>query len=199
MNCRQLKQEKKRCMEELQCNIVVMKRSRAKILRLNLDCSNCPAINEIPSCSDEELPEDRIKHSTPISSPEIDRKAIYSRLLKNTASTLGGLYLNESPSYALEWGGQTYLNKLGRSFSQEVDHFEDAGTGFSSDDENMSPAPSHPLFDTRSIRRGTTNSFLTCVKQSNNKALLLNMISFLCNSTIGILIIGRYHGINNQF
>lgn len=33
---RQLKHEEKRCMEELQCNIVVMKRSQPKVLRLNL-------------------------------------------------------------------------------------------------------------------------------------------------------------------
>lgn len=160
-----------------------MKRSRAKILRLNLDCSNDPAVNEIPSSSDEEPPEDRIKHSTPISSPEMDRRAIYSRLSKNTASMVGGLCLNESPFCALEQN-QTYLNKLGRSFSQEVDHFEDAGTGFSSDDEKMSPTPSHPLLDNRTIRRGTTNSFLTCIKQSNNEAVLLIMICFLCYSRI---------------
>jgi len=33
---RELKQEEKRCVEELQCNIVVMKRSQPKVLRLNL-------------------------------------------------------------------------------------------------------------------------------------------------------------------
>ncbi|XP_039143316.1 inactive protein kinase SELMODRAFT_444075-like [Dioscorea cayenensis subsp. rotundata] len=33
---KQLKHEEKRCMDELQCNIVVMKRSQAKVLRLNL-------------------------------------------------------------------------------------------------------------------------------------------------------------------
>ncbi|XP_043704377.1 inactive protein kinase SELMODRAFT_444075 [Telopea speciosissima] len=33
---KQLKHEEKRCMEELQCNIVVMKRSQPKVLRLNL-------------------------------------------------------------------------------------------------------------------------------------------------------------------
>ncbi|XP_051147597.1 inactive protein kinase SELMODRAFT_444075-like [Andrographis paniculata] len=33
---KQLKQEEKRCMEELQCNIVVMKRAQPKVLRLNL-------------------------------------------------------------------------------------------------------------------------------------------------------------------
>lgn len=33
---KQLKQEEKRCMEELQCNIVVMKHSQPKVLRLNL-------------------------------------------------------------------------------------------------------------------------------------------------------------------
>ncbi|XP_062008610.1 inactive protein kinase SELMODRAFT_444075 isoform X2 [Rosa rugosa] len=34
-----LKHEEKRCMEELQCNIVVMKRSQPKVLRLNLNSS----------------------------------------------------------------------------------------------------------------------------------------------------------------
>ncbi|XP_022715123.1 inactive protein kinase SELMODRAFT_444075-like [Durio zibethinus] len=33
---KQLKHEEKRCMEELQCNMVVIKRSQAKVLRLNL-------------------------------------------------------------------------------------------------------------------------------------------------------------------
>ncbi|CAA6671650.1 unnamed protein product [Spirodela intermedia] len=33
---KQLKHEEKRCMEELQCNIVIMKRSQPKVLRLNL-------------------------------------------------------------------------------------------------------------------------------------------------------------------
>ncbi|XP_039004678.1 inactive protein kinase SELMODRAFT_444075-like, partial [Hibiscus syriacus] len=33
---KQLKHEEKRCMEELQCNIVIMKRSQSKVLRLNL-------------------------------------------------------------------------------------------------------------------------------------------------------------------
>ncbi|KAL8466129.1 hypothetical protein ACS0TY_035298 [Phlomoides rotata] len=37
---KQLKHEEKRCMEELQCNIVVMKRSQPKVLRLNLVGSN---------------------------------------------------------------------------------------------------------------------------------------------------------------
>ncbi|KAJ7963160.1 Kinase family protein [Quillaja saponaria] len=36
---KQLKNEEKRCMEELQCNIVVMKRSQPKVLRLNLNGS----------------------------------------------------------------------------------------------------------------------------------------------------------------
>lgn len=42
-----LKQEEKRCMEELQCNIVVMKRSQPKVLRLNLNGS--PKKNELES------------------------------------------------------------------------------------------------------------------------------------------------------
>ena len=33
--CRHLKHEEKQCMEELQCNIVIIKWSQAKLLRLN--------------------------------------------------------------------------------------------------------------------------------------------------------------------
>ncbi|MQL84493.1 hypothetical protein Taro_017008 [Colocasia esculenta] len=54
---KQLKHEEKRCMEELQCNIVVMKRSQPKILRLNLvgsprtepqaDCSSPSGLDDV--------------------------------------------------------------------------------------------------------------------------------------------------------
>ncbi|KAL4305276.1 hypothetical protein AHAS_Ahas16G0062100 [Arachis hypogaea] len=43
---KQLKQEEKQCMEELHCNIVVMKQSQAKVLRLNLNGSQKKDLEE---------------------------------------------------------------------------------------------------------------------------------------------------------
>ncbi|EOY27085.1 hypothetical protein SCA6_019647 [Theobroma cacao] len=82
---KQLKNEEKRCMEELQCNIVVMKRSQAKVLRLNLVGS--PKKEADASCQlNSEMDERSEKHPkskngssgsirgpavTPTSSPEL--------------------------------------------------------------------------------------------------------------------------------
>ncbi|KAJ1253994.1 hypothetical protein BS78_K137000 [Paspalum vaginatum] len=50
---KELKHEEKRCMEELQCNIVVMKRSQPKILRLNLVGSPDKESNSTPPAPPE--------------------------------------------------------------------------------------------------------------------------------------------------
>lgn len=62
-------------MEELHCNIVVMKGSQPKVLRLNLGCSNevqTPFFSAAssPDKENQKLQDYRIKHSTPVSSPE---------------------------------------------------------------------------------------------------------------------------------
>ncbi|XP_021283750.1 inactive protein kinase SELMODRAFT_444075-like isoform X2 [Herrania umbratica] len=72
---KKLKQELKHCLDELHCNIVVMKGSQAKVLRLNLQC-----INELqtpyysaaasPVVDGGEFLGHRMKHSTPVGSPE---------------------------------------------------------------------------------------------------------------------------------
>ncbi|CAK9174504.1 unnamed protein product [Ilex paraguariensis] len=81
---KQLKQEEKCCMEELQCNIVVMKRSQAKVLRLNLIGSSekepeaaCPLPSELDQssknqqkCKSDSLNSIRGPVVTPTSSPE---------------------------------------------------------------------------------------------------------------------------------
>ncbi|GAY38582.1 hypothetical protein CUMW_037760 [Citrus unshiu] len=82
---KQLKHEEKCCMEELQCNIVVMKRSQAKVLRLNLVGASkkeagvaCPLPSD-PDESFEKDPKNKDSSSgsirgpvvTPISSPEL--------------------------------------------------------------------------------------------------------------------------------
>ncbi|XWS18873.1 hypothetical protein CRYUN_Cryun32bG0082300 [Craigia yunnanensis] len=82
---KQLKQEEKCCMEELQCNIVIIKRSQAKVLRLNLVGSpekeaeaSCQLNSEIDETS-EKHPKNKNGSSdsirgpvvTPTSSPEL--------------------------------------------------------------------------------------------------------------------------------
>ncbi|KAK3220176.1 hypothetical protein Dsin_014146 [Dipteronia sinensis] len=82
---KQLKHEEKRCMEELQCNIVAMKRSQPKVLRLNLVGSpkketevTCSSTSD-PHESSEKHPKNKKNSSdsirgpvvTPTSSPEL--------------------------------------------------------------------------------------------------------------------------------
>ncbi|KAG1367850.1 inactive protein kinase [Cocos nucifera] len=83
---KQLKHEEKRCMEELQCNIVVMKRTQPKVLRLNLTGSSeaepqvsCPLPSELDKSSRETTkdttdPRNSIRGPTvtPTSSPEVE-------------------------------------------------------------------------------------------------------------------------------
>ncbi|XP_044478791.1 inactive protein kinase SELMODRAFT_444075-like [Mangifera indica] len=80
---KQLKNEEKRCMEELQCNIVVMKRSQPKVLRLNLVGSSRRETEvACPSSDPDESSEKHKKNKngsdsirgpvvTPTSSPEL--------------------------------------------------------------------------------------------------------------------------------
>ncbi|KAG8067427.1 hypothetical protein GUJ93_ZPchr0005g15156 [Zizania palustris] len=80
-----LKHEEKRCMQELQCNIVAMKRSRPKVLRLNLvrspekesttplpppPESMSPSVSTTESCVKEEQSSIQGPAVTPNSSPE---------------------------------------------------------------------------------------------------------------------------------
>ncbi|KAF7141543.1 hypothetical protein RHSIM_Rhsim06G0040000 [Rhododendron simsii] len=72
---RNLKQEQKHCLEELHCSIVVMKRSQPKILRLNLGPSDelqTPFFSAASSPGSDcgEIHRHKMRHSTPVSSPE---------------------------------------------------------------------------------------------------------------------------------
>ncbi|KAA3476416.1 inactive protein kinase [Gossypium australe] len=80
---KKLKQELKHCMDELHCNIVVMKGSQAKVLRLNLQCANEPRTPYYSAASSPVMDVGdhlghRMKHSTPVSSPE-EPSTLYSR------------------------------------------------------------------------------------------------------------------------
>ncbi|OMO87660.1 hypothetical protein CCACVL1_08839 [Corchorus capsularis] len=82
---KKLKQELKHCMDELNCNIVLMKGSQAKVLRLNLQCLNelqtpyySAAASPVRDAGD--FLGLRMKHSTPVSSPEEEPGTSYSRI-----------------------------------------------------------------------------------------------------------------------
>ncbi|KAG8632547.1 inactive protein kinase SELMODRAFT_444075 isoform X2 [Manihot esculenta] len=85
---KKLKQELRHCIEELRCNIVVMKGSQAKVLRLNLGSSDEV---QTPYYSAASSPErdfggHRMKHSTPVSSPE-ESSTSYSRTRDDSLSS----------------------------------------------------------------------------------------------------------------
>ncbi|KAF6166526.1 hypothetical protein GIB67_005388 [Kingdonia uniflora] len=86
---KQLKNEEKHCLEELHCNIVVMKRSQPKVLRLNLekyDEVQYPfSSSEVPEVDIEVSKNSKIKYSTPVSSPE-DLKTSFTRTTTEEAS-----------------------------------------------------------------------------------------------------------------
>ncbi|XP_028082719.1 inactive protein kinase SELMODRAFT_444075-like isoform X1 [Camellia sinensis] len=72
---KKMKQEQKHCLEELHCNIVVMKGSQPKVLRLNLGSSDelqTPFYSAAssPDLDVGKLQRHNMKHSTPVSSPE---------------------------------------------------------------------------------------------------------------------------------
>ncbi|KAK8708030.1 hypothetical protein V6N13_059077 [Hibiscus sabdariffa] len=106
---KKLKQELKHCMDELHCNIVVMKGSQAKVLKLNLQCVNELRTPYFSAASSPVMDAGdhlghRMKHSTPVSSPE-ELSTSYSRtsqegLLPNSdsASSLFLVY-EENPLF----------------------------------------------------------------------------------------------------
>lgn len=105
---RLLKYEKKYCMEELQCNIVVMRRSEPKVLRLNFINSPkmepemiCPLLSESEACSDHFISKFegsnmiRVPAVTPASSPE--HESLLTRTDVGTSSISSSSDLGTSP------------------------------------------------------------------------------------------------------
>ncbi|XP_052189781.1 inactive protein kinase SELMODRAFT_444075-like [Diospyros lotus] len=98
---KKLKQEQKHCLEELHCNIVVMKGSQPKVLRLNLECSDelqTPFFSAAssPGLDVEKFQQHRVKHSTPVSSPE-EPSTSYTRTTRENSlsspDTVASLFL----------------------------------------------------------------------------------------------------------
>ncbi|GMH13861.1 hypothetical protein Nepgr_015702 [Nepenthes gracilis] len=78
-----LKQEQKHCVEDLTCSIVVMKGPQPKVLRLNLGYTKVPqtpflSATSSPGLDSGRLQNYKMKHATPVSSPECPSTS-YSR------------------------------------------------------------------------------------------------------------------------
>ncbi|KAK2993411.1 hypothetical protein RJ640_021630 [Escallonia rubra] len=139
-----LKREAKLCMEELECNVVVMKKSRPKVLRLNLVGS--PKIEtEVVSKSEssaEHLKSDynlwnptRVPNVTPASSPE------HSFTTTDVGtSSISSLDLGASPFFISEMNWD--WKKEGLSFRERNSDLDDSDSD--TDSENLS-SPSTSL------------------------------------------------------
>lgn len=97
---KKLKQELRHCLDELRCNIVVMKGSTAKVLRLNLQCSEdfqSPCLSSGSSLDAAEFTGQGMKHSTPVSSPEKPQTS-YSRIVSDEKESHFQVY-NQNPLF----------------------------------------------------------------------------------------------------
>ncbi|KAL6585125.1 hypothetical protein OROMI_004414 [Orobanche minor] len=143
---KQLKHEEKRCMEELQCNIAVMKRSQAKVLRLNLvgstrkdmevvtpDTTSLTSQNQEPRGKDHTNPT-RGPLVTPSSSPETF-----------TATEVGTSSVSSSdpgtsPFFITD--PKDNLNKKEKLISIQQGHDHDESSSSDTDNESLSSSSS---------------------------------------------------------
>ncbi|KAK1433540.1 hypothetical protein QVD17_10451 [Tagetes erecta] len=118
---KRLKQEIKHCMEELHCNIVVMKGSEPKVLKLNLgrpDELQTPFFSAVssPTMDPEKLLGHGVNHSTPVSSPEetsvFHPQTSNKNLLSNSAASSVFLVYKQNPLFEnLIKGKPSQINK----------------------------------------------------------------------------------------
>jgi serine/threonine protein kinase len=141
-----LKQEEKRCMDELQCNIVVMKRSQAKVLRLNLVGSpkkdagkECPLPSGPEAASEKHskntkglLDADRGLPVTPTSSPELGTPFTSTEAGTSSVSSSD---LGTSPFFTLGMNG--YMKKDGALVIKENDGLDDSGSETESENQSL--------------------------------------------------------------
>ncbi|CAF2127472.1 hypothetical protein BRARA_C03489 [Brassica rapa] len=132
-----LKQEEKPCMDELQCNIVVMKRSQAKVLRLHLVGSPGKEA-ELPT-GPEAASEKHTKGLpvTPISSPELG-----TPFTSTEAGTSSVSSSDHGTSPFLTLGMSGYMKKDGALVIKE----NDDNSGSETESENQSLASTSMRF-----------------------------------------------------
>ncbi|MED6193050.1 hypothetical protein PIB30_015252 [Stylosanthes scabra] len=125
---KQLKQEEKQCMEELHCNIVVMKQSQPKVLRLNLIGSQKKDLEEAaPLCSGKLGRQTNNKNDslssikgavvTPTSSPDVETPFTATEAGTSSVSSSDP---GASPFFVSEMNGESKKEETIKE-NQEVD------------------------------------------------------------------------------
>ncbi|KAF5745485.1 inactive protein kinase [Tripterygium wilfordii] len=150
---KQLKHEEKRCMEELQCNLVVMKRTQPKVLRLNL-VGSCrkefEVVSPLPSESYEasdKSPQEKGGSSdsiqgpvvTPTSSPELGTPFTATEA---GASSVSSSDPGTSPFFMSEMNGD--LKKEEIYLTEETKEIHDSSSD--SDNESLSTSSATMMF-----------------------------------------------------
>ncbi|XP_058220933.1 inactive protein kinase SELMODRAFT_444075-like isoform X2 [Rhododendron vialii] len=146
-----LKQEQKHCLEELHCSIVVMKRSQPKILRLNLGPSDelqTPFFSAAssPGSDFREIHRHKMRHSTPVSSPE-EPSISYARTTQEYS--LSSPDTKESPFIVYERNPLFEGPKMGmKSPSNIRNGFNDQLKGLNADGEMVVTLSTRPKSST---------------------------------------------------
>ncbi|XP_031286126.1 inactive protein kinase SELMODRAFT_444075 [Pistacia vera] len=188
---KQLKNEEKRCMEELQCNIVVMKRSQPKVLRLNLVGSSrreaevaCPPSD--PDESSEKHKKNKNGSSdsirgpvvTPTSSPELGTPFTATEAGTSSVSSSDP---GTSPFFNSENNGD--LKKEESLVIRENRDLEDSSSD--TDSENLSLSSASLRFQPwmteflRSHHQSTHHIEEECSRRTNSKAQTSTTIALL--------------------
>ncbi|KAJ0007453.1 hypothetical protein Pint_28848 [Pistacia integerrima] len=188
---KQLKNEEKRCMEELQCNIVVMKRSQPKVLRLNLVGSSrreaevaCPPSD--PDESSEKHKKNKNGSSdsirgpvvTPTSSPELGTPFTATEAGTSSVSSSDP---GTSPFFNSENNGDS--KKEESLVIRENRDLEDSSSD--TDSENLSLSSASLRFQPwmteflRSHHQSTHHIEEECSRRTNSKAQTSTTIALL--------------------
>lgn len=203
---KELKQEEKRCVEELQCNIVVMKRSQPKVLRLNLvgspdkesksSCTIPPVLDGSASKTATDVKEARSSTRgpavTPNSSPDLETPFGSTEVGTSSVSSSDP---GTSPFSASETNGS--LKKEVQTTKDQIQH-SDVNIS-DSDSESLSPPASFSLqpwmadilqgsASSRSLGKGprkTRTATADALLEKISKLDLLNEISAMrCRSDL---------------
>lgn len=182
---KQLKHEEKRCMEELQCNIVVMKRSQPKVLRLNLVGSPkkepevaCSLPSEADGLTDRhsKSKDDPLKSIrgpvvTPTSSPELGTTSSPFTATEAGTSSVSSSDPGTSPFFISEINSD--LKKQESLVTEENQNPDESSSD--TDSENLSPSSSCAGFqpwmaDILSSHRHSSHQNEERLQRSNEKA-----------------------------
>ncbi|GLU14354.1 hypothetical protein SLE2022_309300 [Rubroshorea leprosula] len=179
---KQLKHEEKCCMEELQCNIVVMKRSQAKVLRLNLVGSPkkeaeaaCEPNSEIHEASEEHLKNKNGSDSirgpvvTPTSSPELGTPFTAT---EGGTSSVSSSEPGTSPFFISEANGD--MKKEESLVIKESQDHEESSSDAESDNLSFSSASLsfQPWMSEYLASHQLPQNIVECSGRSNDKAQL---------------------------